>query len=184
MGNQNSEPYAALGARLRFLREQWQQSVAEVSGTLEIEENILSSIEAGKTLPSIEMLDMLISHFLLTDDQAQDLRDLADDQQDGAGDALASGIDDMLMKQVVMYLPLDNKIVYTDSMHATVNDNGVVLQFMQAMPNGQQAPIARVGMSQEHAQKVIDVLQNTLRQHDQGKRSSRLLPDSSSDNQS
>jgi DNA-binding XRE family transcriptional regulator len=178
MGNQNNEPYAALGARLRFLREQWQQTLQDVSGTLEIDEKTLTAIEAGKTLPPADMLDMLISHFLLTEDQAQDLRELADDQQDIVGDALTSGIDEMLMKQIVMYLPIDSKVLYTDSMQATVNDNGVVLQFMQTMPNGQQAPVSRVGMSRDHAQKVVEVLQNTLNQHTQGK--PKYLSDSSS----
>jgi transcriptional regulator with XRE-family HTH domain len=180
MGNQEIEPYAALGARIRFLREQWHQSLSDVSGTLEIDEKTLLAIEEGKTLPPTDMLDMLISHFLLTEDQAQDLRDLAEDQRDAVSDALSSGIDDMLMKQIVMYLPIDNKIIYTDTMHATVNDNGVVLQFMQSMPNGQQAPVSRVGMSREHAEKMIEVLQNTINQYEQGKRR-KFLPDSSKD---
>ena len=77
MGNQNDQPYAAFGARIKFLREQWQQTVDEVSGTLEIDHNALHLIESGKQLPSAEMLDMLISHFLLTEDQADDLRELA-----------------------------------------------------------------------------------------------------------
>jgi hypothetical protein len=50
---------------------------------------------------------------------------------------------------------------------------------MQTMPNGQQAPVSRVGMSREHAQKVVEVLQNTLNQHTQGK--PKYLSDSSSD---
>jgi DNA-binding XRE family transcriptional regulator len=182
MSNQNHEPYEALGARIKFLREQWQQSIDEVSNTLEIDKKILSAIEAGKTLPQGELLDMLISHFLLTEDQAQDLRDLATDQQDEAGESLVNGIEDMLMKQIVMYLPIDNKVLYTDTMHATVNDNGVVMQFMQQMPNGNQpAVVSKVGMSREHAEKVIEVLQKTLKQHDQNK-IRKSLPDSNNQN--
>lgn len=183
MGEQSQEPYAALGARLRFLREQWQQSLREVSGTLEIDENTLSAIESGKTLPSEVVLDMLISHFLLTEDQAQDLRDLADEQQDRVGNALTGSIEDMLMKQVVMYLPIDSKVVYTDVMNATVNDHGVVLQFMQqtiSSGNNQPAVVSRVGMSREHAEKVIEVLQNTLKQHDLSKKQ-KTLPAPESD---
>lgn len=176
MGNQNHEPYAALGARLKFLREQWQQTINDVSGTLEIDESTLSAIEAGKTLPPIEVLDLFISHFLLTDDQADDLRELADTQRDNVTDALTSGIDDMLMKQIVMYLPTDNKVVYTDSMNVTVNNNGVTLQFMQQNPgNPQPAVVTRVGMSRDHAEKIIEVLQNTLTEHDN--KAPKLLSD-------
>lgn len=171
MSEQNKEPYQVLGARIKFLREQWQQSVQEVSGTLEIEESTLKAIEAGSTLPPLDVLDMLISHFLLTEDQAQDLRDLAESQVDQAGEALTGGLEDILMKQVVMYLPVDNRIVYTDSMHATVNDHGVTIQFFQSGPTGQQPnAVSRVGMSREHAEKVIEVLQNTLNQHDQSQK--------------
>jgi hypothetical protein len=176
MRKENQEPYRALGARLKFLREQWQQSLSEVSGTLEIDEKILKSIESGKTLPTNGVLDMLISHFLLTEDQAQDLRDLVEDQQDISSEAIASNLEDMLMKQIVMYLPIDNKIVYTDTMHATVNDHGIVMQFMQQVGQNQPAVVSKVGMSREHAEKVIEVLQNTLKQHDQGKKQKMLPP--------
>lgn len=175
MKKSEQEPFEALGARLKFLREQWQQSVSEVSGTLEIDESTLKAIEAGKTMPADELLDMLISHFLLTEDQAQDLRDLAAEHRDQTNEALLGGIEDMLMKQIVMYLPVDNRVVYTDAMNATVNDSGVILQFMQATPNGQQTAVSRVGMSREHAEKMLKVIRETLDQHDRSG-GQKLLP--------
>lgn len=166
MDQNSGEPYAVLGARIKLLREQWQQTVGEVSGTLEIDESTLHAIEAGKAMPPDDILDMIISHFLLTEDQAQDLRDIAEQYQEQAGEALMGGIEDMLMKQIVMYLPIDSKTVYTDSMNATVNNNGVVLQFMQAPgPNGQPVAVSKVGMSREHAERMIEVLRTTLDQH-------------------
>lgn len=169
-----SDRYVALGARLKFLREQWQQSVKDVCGTLEIDEKQLKDFEAGKVRPPADVLDMLINHFLLTEDQAHDLRELAGDDKDIEAAAL-SGMEDLLTKQIVMFMPIDNKVIYTDSMTATVNDSGVVLQFMQ-QTSGQSIPISRVGMSREHAEKVIEVLQNTLKHHDQGGR--KILPSS------
>lgn len=181
MGNQQYEPYQALGERLKFLREQWQQTVHEVSGTLEIDEVTLRSIEAGKTLPPTEVLDMLINHFLLTEDQADDLRDLADPSSDGSAEVPMGELSEMLSKQVVMYLPVDNRVVYTDSMQANVNDHGVMLQFMQQIPgNAQPAVVSRIGMSREHAEKVLEVLKSTLRQHDLNK-NTKSLPESSKD---
>lgn len=169
MNKSPSEPYAALGAKLKHYRTQWQQSISEVSNTLEIDEKALQAIEAGKTIPSENELEMFISHFLLTDEQADDIRDLADNFKEQATEGLASGIEDMLMKQIVMYAPPEGKILYTDSMQATVNKSGVVLQFMQGgkAPGGQnqQIMVSRVGMSREHAERMIDVLRTTLDQH-------------------
>jgi DNA-binding XRE family transcriptional regulator len=186
MSNESGVPYKALGDRLKFLREQWQQTLREVSLTLEIEQSTLEAIEDGKALPNHEVLDMLISHFLLTDDQADDLRELADMGQDKSSDfPIPVGLEDMLTKQLIMYLPVDNKVVYTDAMHANVNDHGVILQFMQQLPNtSQPAVVSRVGMSREHAEKVIEVLRQTLNQHDLSKKSKRTLQAPDSENKS
>ncbi len=175
MGNNDkTDRYIALGSRLKFLREQWQQSLKEVSGTLEIDEKLLRAFEAGKIAPPADLLDLLISHFLLTEDQAQDLRDLAEEPREDIEAALPPNIDDVLSKQLVMFLPIDSRVVYTDSMQATVNDNGVILQFMQQTGNGQSVPISKVGMSLQHAEKVIEVLQNTLKHHGPGNQ--KMLP--------
>jgi DNA-binding XRE family transcriptional regulator len=172
MGNNESkQPYKALGSKLKFLREQWNQSLSEVSGTLEIEEQLLHAIEEGKTLPADELLDMLISHFLLTDEQARELRQMVDSEKGLSMEALATGIDDMLMKQIIMLMPSDNKTIYTDGMQATINDNGVVMQFMQqTKPGGQQVPVAKVGMSRQHAERIIKVLQDTMREYDRNQK--------------
>lgn len=178
MKQKNEGPYQDLGARIKLLREQWQQSVGEVSGTLEIDEATLLAIENGQTMPADELLDMLISHFLLTEEQADELREMVDQYNNQASEALMGGIEDMLMKQVVMYLPIDSKIVYTDSMNATVNDHGVVLQFMQSTgPDAQQLPVSKVGMSREHAERMIKVLRSTLDQHDRSS-DQKILPSS------
>jgi transcriptional regulator with XRE-family HTH domain len=51
-----SAPYGLLGKKLRQLRESHRESVAEVSGAVEIEENFLTNIEAGKDRPSEDIL--------------------------------------------------------------------------------------------------------------------------------
>jgi hypothetical protein len=164
--NQKPARYAALGARLKFLREQWQQSITDVCNTLEINEQQLREFEDGVHAPSPELLDMLISHFLLTEDQAQDLRDLLDDQADQDGSQ--ASIEEMLNRQLVMLLPQDNsnRVAYTDSMQVTVNDNGVTLQFMQQQTgNVQPITVSKLGMSKDHAQKIITILSDALQHH-------------------
>lgn len=176
MGNNDQEPHKSLGSKIKFLRQQWNQTLSKVSETLEIEEQALRAIEDGRTLPHDELLEIFISHFLLTDEQARELKQLADSEKGFGIDSLLSGIDDMLTKQIVMLMPADNKVIYTDSMQATVNDSGVVMQFMQQQkPGGQQVPISRIGMSREHAERMIKVLQDTLREYDLNQKP-KLLP--------
>jgi hypothetical protein len=56
-------------------------------------------------------------------------------------------------------------------MQATINDNGVVMQFMQqAKPGGQQVPVTKVGMSRQHAERIIKVLQDTMREYDRNQK--------------
>lgn len=173
--SENSNPYKTFGERIKFLREQWQQSLKEVAVTLEIDELTLKSIEDGMELPDIDQLDMLISHFLLTEDQAEDLRELANISNSSSTKSINSlfppGLEDAITKQIMMVLPADNKVAYTDSMNATVTDNGVILQFMQSNPGSQQpTTISKLGMSREHANKIIEVLTQTMKQHDSNRK--------------
>lgn len=168
--NDQNQPFQDLGAKIRSLREQWNQSIGELSGTLELDEALLHAIESGKTLPSEDILDMIIEHFLLTDEQADDLLKTIEDYDAKTQEALGRGLEDALTKQMVMLMPLDSKVVYTDSMQATVNQGGVVIQFSQQV-NGQSTPVSRVGMSREHAEKMIEVLKETIKSFDQNKKS-------------
>lgn len=179
MAESNNQPYKALGAKIKHLRQQWKQSLGEVSGSLEVDEKILKEIESGRTIPSSELLEMIISHFLLTEEQAEELHQLAVVHQANDSEALMGGLEDMIMKQIVMYLPLDSKAVYTDRMNATVNKDGVILQFLQNGGPGKQAiPVSQVGMSREHAERVIEVLTKTLQEYDRNQ-NPKLLPEKS-----
>ncbi len=65
-----------------------------------------------------------------------------------------------------MVLPADARIVYTDMVHVMVNNYGVIMNFMQtAGPGSQPLAVSRIGMSREHAQSVLEVLQKTLALH-------------------
>lgn len=55
-------------------------------------------------------------------------------------------------------------IFYTDNVNITVNQDGVVLNFLQRLPHSNQVRIvARVGMSREHAKKFIDAMEASLK---------------------
>lgn len=149
-------PHRLLGSRLRRLRESARQSIAEVSGAVEINPEQLKSYESGQSLPDEEILLLLISHFNLKDEEALKVWKLA--KYDDVGQFNSSQ-----GQQRIVATPEDIKISYTDLVHVSVNNHGVVMNFMQSNgPSGQSMIISRVGMSREHAQSIIQLLQQSL----------------------
>lgn len=163
MAETNQEfPYKTLGARLRGMREHLRESLAEVSGAVEIELDDLNAIELGKDRPTEDILLLLISHFAIKEDEATKLWQLAGYEKDQTNISMSA--DEFgAIKNAVMVMPLDARISYTDMAHVVVNQHGVVMNFMQTGgPNNQPLVISRLGMSREHAQSLVELLQRTL----------------------
>ena len=177
--NQMSEraPFITLGRHLRYVREQLERSVDEVSGAVEIEADTLERIEAGKERPSEDILLLLISHYGLEEQQAVQLWELAD-YDDDAPEQIRPDADMAAGQKVVMLLALDMRTVYTDGLRVDVNKAGVTLTFTQASGGSQDAQVARVGMSIEQAEEVMRTMQRAMLQARYGGR--KLLPPQSS----
>jgi transcriptional regulator with XRE-family HTH domain len=161
-------PYKNLGSQLKRLREKLHESVAEVSGAVEIDPDMLLLIEKGERCPSEDVLLLLFSHLDTPEEEAVRLWELAGyDQEDMHPSSQLMAPDDAnITKPLVMVMQPNNQIVYTDMVNITVNNYGVVMNFMQGqgIPGGQPAVVGRVGMSREHAESVLKVLQQTLQQ--------------------
>jgi transcriptional regulator with XRE-family HTH domain len=165
--NKQSNPYKTLGTALKRTRQKLQESLAEVSGAVEIEVDVLSAIELGAQRPSEDILLLLISHFGIKEDEASKLWELANYDQAQLPFSNDS-LENEETKSSVMVVPMDSRINYTDMVHIMVNNYGVVMNFMQgAGPNNQPLAVARVGMSREHAKSVLELLQRTLEQSEQ-----------------
>ncbi len=176
MGNEQTNYFKPLGFRLKRLRQKRQESLAEVSGAVEIDIEELAQIEQGKFCPSEDILLLLISHFGAKDDEATKLWELAGYDQDSVPAANMVNDDHGQPKPMVMVMPMDARIVYTDMVHIMVNNYGVVMNFMQgAGPGNQPLAVARIGMSREHARSVLAVLEQTLAQAD-STRTTKALP--------
>lgn len=172
MADTNQEfPYKMLGARLRRMRETLSESVAEVAGSVEVDLRFIDDIEQGKRRPSEDILLLLISHFSVKEEEATKLWELAGyEKLDGPSD------DDSSLKNTVMVMPLDARIIYTDMAHVVANQHGVVLNFMQTNgPATQPLMVSRLGMSKEHAKGLIELLQQTLNDADNPVQ--RVLPE-------
>lgn len=161
-------PYKSLGEQLRKIREKKQESLAEVSGAVEIDVMLLTDIEYGVKRPSEDILMLLMNHFSIPDDKAIELWEKAGyDRPETNQDAGGS-----LQVKQVMVMPMDARIAYTDMAHIMVNGRGVVMNFMQeAGLGGQPLAVARIGMSREHAQEVMNLLQKAL-----GSQQQKILP--------
>lgn len=150
-------PYQVLGARLRRMREAQSESVAEVAGSVEVDLAVIDEIEQGKARPAEDILLLLISHFSVKEEEATKLWELAGyEKLDGLGD-------DNPLKNTVMVMPVDARIIYTDMAHVAANQHGLVLNFMQTNgPTNQPMIVSRLGMSREHAKSMVELLQQAL----------------------
>ena len=158
-------PFKTLGTRLKYLREHSAESLAEVSGAVEINEDKLELIEQGVERPSEEILMLLINHFDMQDTDAVQLWELAGYDRRHTPDMMNLGAEDLQSgKQMVMMLALDTRTQYSDGVDIHVNQAGVVMTFTQASSQNQQQPVARVGMSLQQAEAVSQALQQAMLQ--------------------
>jgi transcriptional regulator with XRE-family HTH domain len=151
-------PYQQLGRKLGEIRRRLQETIPEVSGAVEVETEVLVRYEHGEARPSEDILMMLINHFDITEDEADVLWDLAGYNSPSAHS------DDMPNLPTIVMVPMDSRVIYTDSANVTINNFGVVMNFMQTGLNNQPTAITRIGMSLEHAKSVMEVLKTTISQ--------------------
>lgn len=149
-------PYSKLGQKLTQLRKELQETLPEVSGAVELDTEIIASYERGETRPSEDVLSMLITHFDIPEDEAEELWELA-------GYLPASDPTPNMPLQTMIVIPVENKIIYSDNVKVEVNKQGVVVSFSQDGVSGQPALVSRIGMSLDQAKKVSEVLSDTIK---------------------
>lgn len=157
MREKGNFPYKNLGERLKKMRERSQISLVEVSGAVEIDVDMLSRIEQGSDCPPEEILLLLISYFGVKEDEAVKLWELANYDRQKLPVDLANN------DKASVLAPEDARILYTDMVHVSANDYGVVMNFVQGNgPSGQPLIISRVGMSKKQARSIVEILSKTL----------------------
>lgn len=158
--SEQEAPFTSLGSHLKYVREQSKQSLAEVSGAVEIDEEKLARIEAGIERPDEEILLLLINYFGVQDREAVQLWELA--KYDSSNVPEEIRLNSEQGKQTIMLLAMDVRTMYSDGFEAASNPAGVTLSFTQASGKGQSTPVARVGMSREQAEKVLKALEQAV----------------------
>ncbi len=155
-------PYRLLGSRLSEIRKKSLETIHEVSGAVELESDEITRFEAGEKRPSEDILSLLIDHFDIKDEDADELWELA-------GYSASAASVDLPQMPTLVVVPNDTRIIYTDTANVTVNNFGVVMNFMQNGANNQPLSIARIGMSLDHAKSVLEVLGKTIAQAEAAK---------------
>src|ERR1044072_5533730 len=151
-------PFKSLGEKLKVIRQKLHESVAEVSGAVEIDEQSLQRIEQGHERPSEDILMLLINHFGMKDDEAAGLWQLAGYDQPGREQHAHTDQN----RTMVMIMAVDPRIIYSDGVQVTANTSGVVLNFSQGNGTPHSLTTARIGMSREQAAGLMHTLQQAL----------------------
>lgn len=175
--SKKNAPFSSLGSHLKYVREQSNQSIAEVSGAVEIDEAYLEEIEAGLVRPDEDILLLLISYFGVKDREAVQLWEMAQYDSD-MPDEIRSYDDpgpQVSNKPAVVLLALDMRTIYSDGLDVVANPAGVTLNFTQTQSPSQNSSVARIGMSPAQAQAVVETLQKALLHAKYGPKN-RLLP--------
>lgn len=176
MSNKQETPFSSLGKHLRYVREQSQQSLAEVSGAVEIDEHHLERIEAGLERPPEDVLLLLISHFGVKDREAVQLWESAEYESDMPDEIkITAEVPHGDARPAIMLLAMDMRAIYSDGLDIVVNPAGLTLNFTQTSSSSEPVPVSRVGMSLQQAEAVVDAMQRAL-MHAQHNRQTKLLP--------
>ncbi|MDQ3064687.1 MAG: helix-turn-helix domain-containing protein [bacterium] len=164
------KPFSQFGNRLQELRRDNQESVFEVAAAVEIDTDTYTRMEQGLDRPSEDILLLLINHFDIKDDEADELWDAAGYNQS----VPQSTLPDMTQIPTMVVIPSDNRIIYTDTANVSINNFGVVMNFMQTGAQNHQVSVSRVGMSLEHAKSILEVLSKTISQAESAKKPKQL----------
>jgi transcriptional regulator with XRE-family HTH domain len=166
--NQSSNsPYKSLGSKLKTIRQKYSQTVAEVSGAVEIEEKLLAKIEEGIVRPDEEILELLINYFKVQDSDAIKLWSLAGYEPDSLEFVdepidLGQSTAGSLPKSIIMLLSLESRTLYTDALDIHYDSNGLLFNFKQVVGQSKPVSVAKLGMSYEQAEQVHKTLQKVL----------------------
>ena len=142
----SKHPYKLLGAKLRRLRHDAQETLSDVSAAIEVDTQFLLRIEAGLVQPSEDILILLMNHFDVDDKEALDLWQQANYEKASANESTTP--------QIYLIPMLDNKILYTHQVDVQSNKKDIVINFSQPDIDGSPTTTMRVGMSNAVAHEL------------------------------
>jgi transcriptional regulator with XRE-family HTH domain len=159
------KPYGTLGKHLRYLREQHLESLAEVSGAVEIDQQQLERIEAGQERPAEDILLLLINHFDMQDQEAVQLWEMAGyngstNERDRTEEVIQEAMQGQ--KPIMFIVGMDARTMYSDTLSIATDQAGITMNFGKMNAKRQSQTVSSVGMSYDQALQVLNQLQFAL----------------------
>ena len=164
------------GAEIRQIRKDAGETIADTASAIGVDRSHLTKIELGQDRPSEQLFMSLIAHFSVTRVTAQRLWSLAGftgelvtAEHHGGKETLMDEDSMLPAKQgqaASVNIDPSKPTLYTDSIFINSNDFGLVVDFARRVGPEQHFVVSSVGMSFEHAKKLLEVLNDHLQKHE------------------
>lgn len=157
--------FEELGVAIKAFRVAANESLDDVSGAVEISSESLHKIEKGEEQPPLDILELIISHFSLREQEASRLWNLAGYSNDNIPSKSAP-VNDTTIRGTKRQSGIgqsEDQALYTDMVHVVSNKYGLIINFIQGLnAEGQPNVVSKVGMSRAHAESIVEVLKKSL----------------------
>jgi transcriptional regulator with XRE-family HTH domain len=164
------------GKEIRSIRKDRGETLVQTADAIGIDRSHLTKIELGQDRPTERIVQSLFAHFSIERVKASRLWSLAGFTSEMVTAEDYRGKEDTKMKdQSISVAPpamaninLDptKPTHYTDSIFLNSSDFGLVVDFARRVGPEQHFVVTSVGMSFDHAKKLVEVLNDELEKHE------------------
>jgi transcriptional regulator with XRE-family HTH domain len=165
------------GEEIRQIRKNQGKTLAQVANALGIDRSHLTKVELGQDRPSEKLFMSLIAHFSVERVTALRLWSLAGftgefvTGESNIGGKEKGAMDSPMIQPQpqtanVNMDPANKPTLYTDSIFVNANDFGVVVDFGRRVGPEQHFIVTSVGMSYDHAKKLIEILNDQIEKNE------------------
>lgn len=167
----------SLGSEIRQLRKNSGQTLFKVAESIGTTRSHLNKIELGRSRPSEKLLNTILAYFSVAADKAGRLMQLAGHRSNKvvtnfSGKEVGNMKEPTSVEQQsknvnIVIDPNTRQVLYSESVFIHSSDYGLTMDFAQRVgPSDQQFVVARIGMSFDHAKKMLEVLSDHLQKHE------------------
>ncbi len=168
------QPTISIGKALRTLRKSHGESLASLSSAIEVDRAYLNKIELDKITPSPKLLNKILVHYLVEGNDALRFKQLAghipylvDVNEGRKEDAYMPEGNQMVQNAPQISInPMQTPVLFTDSTFVSSSDYGLILDIAQTVGGQQHNIVSRIGMSFDHAKKLVEVIQDHIEKNE------------------
>ena len=175
---EHTNDFEGFATKMRLYRQRKNESITQVGQAVGIDRTHLSKLENGHERPSKQVLLRLIRHYSLSISEASELWNLA-----GYPTGLVAFEEEITEKEVrnnmdnkqqqnisgetgmKITVPENSSVLYADAVFVTRTKYGIVFDFAQGVvTTNEKRVVSRIGMSVEHAQDLVNAIQQNINQ--------------------